>query len=234
MKAELILIPRLEKKWVHFDYLIKIQDFYFFRRSEASVYTNPLYPSFYAHLAPDYIVSDNKKNYRKRGETFFILPDSIDKNKFNDILLCQFDNSFYNDDLKIRCTGWDRGEYLKKLGMSWEDARIPLEIESVKVLNQVYICPSSGIVWQPRKPTNAYTDRHWSFKKLPKWGTFDIVYEQETDAYFIKNGKNKSKSAFFSGEKVMELLNHTADKTQWKKFDPRLFLYSRKKRGKLV
>ena len=175
MKLDIVLTARLEKKWVHYDRNVLIKGEKHTHRSKADVYENPLYPSFYASLAPDYILCSDKKTMRRKAKGY--------TNQFAEDLDIQ--EIIEEDKLNLAYYG----------GILFYEHQInqKFEINSIRFLNAPYICPKSGVVWQYRD-RQEYSDRPWKFKRMPDdVYSFNTTTDQNGLAYTFLNGTSLNK-----------------------------------------
>lgn len=176
MKLDIVLTARLEKKWVHYDRTVIIDGEKHTHRSESDYHNNPLYPSFYASVAPDYILCNDKKTLRRESEGHLNeFAEDLDIQKIIKENMLNLFNYY----------GIGFGKYMVKK---------EFDIKSVRFLNAPYICPKSGVVWQYKENKQEYSDRPWKFKRLPDdFLSFNTTSDQSGLAYTFLNGTSRSK-----------------------------------------
>lgn len=131
--AILILSPRIEREWVHFDWVVYVNGqrraLYKSWSSRCAADNGPLFPSFRHRDAVEWIVSEDKKSFRARATR---------------TLGCLLDQDITLEMIKrnVPCSNWyDRAQYTPSFD-SWN-------ITEFAVL-PVRICPRTGIVWRYR------------------------------------------------------------------------------------
>jgi hypothetical protein len=221
MKLDIVITARLEKKWVHYDRNVLIKGEVHTHRSQADVYHNPLYPSFCASVAPDYILCADKKTLRRKSKGYM--------NEFAEDL--NIEEIIKEDNLNLAYYG----------GILFYEHQInqKFEINSIRFLNAPYICPKSGVVWQ-YKDGKEYSDRPWKFKRIPDdIHSFNTTNDQGGLAYTFLNGTSLQKpfihsvkTSFLSGADAIyehsRIGSVSIDRYTGEYEDPRDFLINKK------
>jgi hypothetical protein len=127
--AILILCPRIEDRWVHFDWLYFVDGECVLRRKSTSTLSHneqgPLFPSFRYNDVAEWLISDDKKKYREyalKNEGFCDMQMSVDLIKENDV------SSYWYE-------------------RTWAPEAKELNIIDVYVFNAPSIDPRNGEVW---------------------------------------------------------------------------------------
>jgi len=158
-KYDLILVPRIEQKWVHFDRWYFVNGKYAKHHHARNNWEEPDIFSFNYIDAIQYILSDNKKETRSCSN------------------IC--DGEVVVSDKLLPIHGRRRDYW----GFRW----IEDEIVSVSVVKNLFICPSTGIVWQAKIDCLDYnpfkrnfgfelTQRLWHFKSVKRNSKFLYLY----------------------------------------------------------
>jgi hypothetical protein len=208
--ARLILFPRVERKWILFDrYVFVDNEKYGFMKAQSSLM--------------DYDKIDDYGNVRV-GRSHAIWPSFHYETSLNYILsedkkhfrrqtnFCDFEIS--PDCFKI--AEISNGQKCK--------------FTSVEIVQNLFICPSSGVVWQnpPDFQTNILDlklgPRPWVFKSIPEKNF--IINSSLKDSRFLENVEcNLSNTAFLSGDSIKIWQQFT-----WQQLDdPRSFIYETNK-----
>jgi len=137
--ANLTLFGRVANSWVHFDRLWEddngIEIFY--ERSIATSQVSPLFPSFRMDQVQDYILAPDKKKFR------------------SDTLFCEsiFDGNITPNMKELESIIFYKDRYGEILSP-----------KSVKIMNPVRICPTSGMVVKSNGDSQSKS-RHWVFSR---------------------------------------------------------------------
>jgi len=217
--CDLVLVPRISRTWILFDRYIFVEGKeYAHKRASTWLInygkkdsfgnikfgqSNAQWPSFQYSHALEYILANDKKQFRKNT------------------LFCDYDlkPSYFQN---VKCSN---GTICK--------------IVNVSAVQNLFICPSSGIVWQYPDNTSDWdnmkgkfnfslSSKIWKFKSLPESNRVfnNVLYNNHITEEIIKY--NYSESAFLSSESVK----------LWEKFckknftDCRSFLYETHKVSK--
>jgi hypothetical protein len=185
-KYDLILTPRIETKWVHFDRYYFVAGKYVKHEIARNHWEELDAFTFNFEDVIEYLTSDNKKEERLNSNIF-------------DGEVCVSSELQPIHGRRPDC--W---------GFRWMQD----EIVSVSVVKNLFICPSTGIVWNTKIDDLAWnpfkgdfgfplTRRLWHFKSLQ--GNSELLYAHRNDLIQLP----MPETAFLSGSILSFLWSHT-------------------------
>jgi hypothetical protein len=242
---DIIFEPRFANQYVHFDIHYFVNSFLVLTHRGGSGWGYNGYYSLDRKEAISYILSDDKKDFRKLSN--FDKP--IKKESFSGSILIS--------DPVPRC------DKIIHARLTCNEAEINLDkeepcffINKVSVLNPPFLCPKTGIIWDYRDESDrgrVYSDKRWLFKQLPKTrvipketGGLEIkrkvqitTLREETGEYDPALFISPTKSSFLSGkETILKRLGRSHfDFSLWRSddiTDSRAFLLKQPKTPKFA
>ena len=188
MKVKLILEARFARTWVHYDHeLVNLETGKMcgYMKSKSNWgYSDPPYPSFKATCALSYIISPDKKKWRK----------------------------FHQDwDGEVKVDQFNKRQTIASI--DWHGRTIDITnitITEVVVRNPVYIDPKTSTVWRYRKiEKDIYSKRAWLFKKMPN-PEITPIWVMDDISFFLSK-KEMCETAFLSGQLLKKLCSWRED-----------------------
>jgi hypothetical protein len=171
---DIIFEPRFANQYVHFDIHYFVNSFLVLTERGGSGWGQNGYYSLDRKEAISYILSDDKKQFRKLSN--FDKP--IKKESFSGSILI-------SDPVP-------RSDKIIHARLTCNESEINLDketpyffINKVSVLNPPFLCPKTGVIWDYRDQSArdcVYSDKRWLFKQLPK----TRVIPKETGGLEIK------------------------------------------------
>lgn len=214
-KTNLVLefTPRFGNTWVHYDRNYFLENGTEIARFKSSSYAyRPDYPSFQVETIWGYLLSEDKKQYRKENN-FFEYPnlaeeqDLVDSYRF------------------VRVPS--HGSYV---------------LNKIRIKNPIYICPTTGTPWLPPLSwEDKYSDSFFLFKRLPPKNPFDHLNRNFNKEYRIFGNPYSlnpilPKGAFLPPDAFRQIgrdfvLSSYRAKARFSLIkNPRAFLYEKKKK----
>lgn len=171
---DIILEPNFKKQYVHFDTLFFADSkLITYDRGSSGWYGDSRY-SLDRESAIKYILSDDKKQFRKYAG-FSDKPISSE----------DFDGDTITNGY------WYTSKDYRVIRLTTDKSKINIKddeiqcfyINKVAIINPPYLCPKTGILWEYRNQENTiFSDKFWLFRQIPK-------HKLVSKAYSFSDGK---------------------------------------------
>ena len=243
---DIIFEPRFANQYVHFDIHYFVNSFLVLTHRGGSGWGQNGYYSLDRKEAISYILSDDKKQFRKLRSNF---DKPLKKESLSGSILI-------SDPVP-------RSDKIIHARLTCNESEINLDkewpcffINKVSVLNPPFLCPKTGVIWDYRDQSTrgcVYSDKRWLFKQLPKTrvipketGGFKIKRKVQITTLREENGIydeelfiSPTKSSFLSGkETILKRLGRSHfDFSLWRSddiTDSRAFLLKQPKTPKFA
>lgn len=161
---DIIFEPNFAKKYVHFDVLYFVDSELISIDRGSSGWGGDLSYSLDRDSAIRYILSDDKKKFRKAG--YYSFNDTgVNKQHFHKkFFLSSFltpQPLYKTRSVKMTCC---------KSEIKITEQEVCLFVNKVAVANPPFLCPKTGIIWKYRanQAGIVFSDKFWLFKQIPK------------------------------------------------------------------
>jgi hypothetical protein len=210
---DIIFEPIFAKKYVHFDVLYFVDSTLISIDRGSSGWGGNSSYSLDRDSAIRYILSDDKKKFRKAG--YYSFNDTgVNKQHFHKkYFLSGFltPQPFYKTrSVKMTCC---------KSEIKITDKEVCLFVNKVAVANPPFLCPKTGIIWKYRANQDdiVFSDKFWLFKQIPKTKVIATEFrgleikrkvqidtlKEEDGAYDKEIFFSPTKTSFLSGSKLI-------------------------------
>lgn len=210
---DIIFEPNFAKKYVHFDVLYFVDSTLISIDRGGSGWGGDSSYSLDRDSAIRYILSDDKKKFRKAG--YYSFNDTgVNKQHFHKkYFLSSFLTKqplYKTRSVKMTCC---------KSEIKITDQEVCLFVNKVAVANPPFLCPKTGIIWKYRANQDGivFSDKFWLFKQIPKTKVIATEFrgleikrkvqidtlKEEDGAYDKELFISPTKTSFLSGKETI-------------------------------